>query len=185
MELNNIQSRMQAISGAFKPGNLGAQKTAAKEPDAKIVGAAIKEEASSIKNINDQFGLLKKAEITLGKIQDALGAGDKQEALSLLNSTYKDVKFFYDMKLDKLNLGDLLASEIQSGDNTSFILKNAADMVANELSLVKDLMLKKSQAMGDIAQKSVGASKPDVDLPSLVKSTDVQYLKQHIQELLG
>ena len=187
MELNNIRSRMIDISKTSDPKSINVQKMhniQADQAGLKIVGVKIKEEASEIKNINDIFGFLKKAEKTIDKIQTFEDLGNKNEALSLLETTYKDKNIFEELSKGK-NLKQRLLNSISSGENVSNILSDVKFEVLEDLKKIKDQMLKKSQSMGSIAQKSFNSSNIKVDLSLLAKNTNVQYLKTQIKDLLS
>ncbi len=205
MEIGSIQSRVDAIAKAF--GEKPVQQTSASskaEVEARVNAISeftglkdnVKTEAKSITNINDIFGGLKKSEKAIIKIEEELGGlstDNKAEVALKINDIVANTTYKEQPLLSKIPLkaGGFDAIEKISGymsldDVSGFqsTLGEIKDLIGEDLKAVKKEIMSKTNVMGSAAQSSVDNSGISMDLSSITKSTNMDYLKQQMKGLL-
>ncbi|MCV6606703.1 MAG: hypothetical protein OIF32_00690 [Campylobacterales bacterium] len=205
MEVGSIQSRVDAISKAFQGEKPQIVNRTSKEEIQGRVNAIkeftglkddIKTEAKSITNINDVFGGLKKSEKTLGKIDKALGSLDgsnKGEVAMEINNLVMNTKYKEKQLLAEIPLrsGDFNAvneiapfMSLDDVDGFKGKLAEVGSKIGADLSVVKQEIMSKTNVLGNTAQKSIDNSGISMDLGSITKSSNMDYLKQQMMGLL-
>ena len=194
MEATNISNRASIISTAL---NNSSSRTTTSEVEARRDSLLkefsglknnTKEDTQNIKNINETFGALKKSEKTLDKLVTAIESGDFSGAKELLNTTYKEEKILFTIPIGKetLDLGTSIESALNSenADEALSVIAEGKTTVTETLADVKKEMLSQTSALGATAQKSVDNSGISLDLSSISKSSNMDYLKQQMKSLL-
>lgn len=186
MEVSKIQSHLSQISGLEKmnfskpPKTQDTQATMAYSPQTQETQATIVD----VKNINDRFGMLKKAQKAIQNALDTKTMSDE-----LLGLQYKNEKVLYSMPFEQgsVDLGTDLENALKANDEESFFAsaQKSLDSISQELQGVKKLMLKKAQAIGGDAQASIDRSPIDLSLSSIAKSTNIDHIKENIHRLLA
>lgn len=145
----------------------------------------VKVETENIKSVNELFGALKKSEKTVIKMEKAVDAGDHGSVKDLLNTTYKDEKILFNIPLKSGNFdGGSKIEDALNSDNLKSVLAEVKSALTEDLDSVKKEMLSKTASMGTSAQSSIDNSGVNLDLSSISKSSNMDYLKQQMKGLL-
>lgn len=183
MDVAKLQARMNAISASLNPKALNPnEKTSPNTQGDKIAilknVEEIKQNSTNLKNINENFGALRIANNSLQKLADL-----KLDLKELLSLSYKEQNLFENLPFES---GVFNAKEFLHGaKNEQEALKDLQEKVQTELDKLKDILLGKTKAMGELAQKSIDNSGLSLDLSSVSKASNIEYLKQQIKSLLA
>ena len=191
MEAINISNRVNSVAGAYNQNTIN--KTSPSEIEERKdkiseftgLNTNVKAETNSIKSSNELFGALKKSEKTLVKMEKLIDTDQVQEAKELLSVTYKDEKILYNIPLKegKFDGGTLIEKAFDNGDVKEAI-NSVKESLAKDLEAVKAEMLGKTSQMGNNAQSNIDNSGISLDLSSISKSSNMDYLKQQMKGLL-
>lgn len=206
MEIGSIQSRVDAISKAFgeKPAVVN-NKTSKEEIQARVDAIKeftglkdnVKNDAKSITSINDIFGALKKSEKTIGKIEKVLDGFNGNNGVEVgmkiselaSEATYKEKQLLSSvpLKSGSFDALSLIEGELNMKNPAGFKEKLGLidQKIKTDLSEVKQEIKSKTNVLGSSAQSSMDKSGMDVDLASITKSSNMDYLKQQMKGLLG